>query len=109
VDHGRGLKDSVFNHHTTIILTWRGSATFLHVPLGALGRAPRALGTFLVARVNAVDAGCTCTVFRSSRCRAGCVLGGLDGCEVRLCDPCARVRPVVSRVCPDPACRCKPE
>ena len=27
--------------------------------------------------------------------RAGCVLGGLDGCEVRLCDPCARVRPGV--------------
>ena len=31
---------------------------------------------------------------RSSRCRAG-VLVGLDGCEVRLCDPCARVRPFV--------------
>jgi hypothetical protein len=80
---------------------------------GRLGA--RALGTFLVARVNAVDAGCT--VFRSSRCRAGCVLRGLDGCEVRLCDPCARVRPVVSRVCPVlhavcpgcPLCRCKPE
>ena len=31
--------------------------------------------------------------------RAGCVLVGLDGwmdgCEVRLCDPCARVRPSV--------------
>ena len=57
---------------------------------GRLGA--RALGTFLVARVNAVDAGCT--VFRSSRCRAGCVLGGLDGCEVRLCDPCALLCPV---------------
>ena len=33
--------------------------------------------------------------FRSSRCRAGCVLVGLDGCEVRLCDLCARVRPCV--------------
>ena len=30
----------------------------------------------------------------SPRCRAG-VLVGLDGCEVRLCDPCARVRPCV--------------
>ena len=33
---------------------------------------------------------------------AGCVLEGLDGCEVRLCDPCALVRlrvPCVSRVC----------
>ena len=33
---------------------------------------------------------------------------GLDGCEVRLCDPCARVRPCVpclSRVCPgSPRC-----
>jgi len=43
--------------------------------------------------------------FRSSRCRAGCVCWwvnlGLDGCEVRLCDPCARVeRPCVPRVCP---------
>ena len=38
--------------------------------------------------------------FRSSRCRAGCVLVGLDGCEVRLCDPCARVRPCVPCVCP---------
>jgi hypothetical protein len=30
-------------------------------------------------------------------------LVGKDGCEVRLCDPCARVRPCapcVSRVCP---------
>ena len=41
--------------------------------------------------------------FRSSRCRAGCVCWwvnlGLDGCEVRLCDPCARVeRPCVPRV-----------
>ena len=26
---------------------------------------------------------------------AGCVLVGLDGCEVRLCDPCALVRPRV--------------
>jgi len=36
--------------------------------------------------------------------RAGCVLVGLDGwidgCEVRLCDPCARVRPSV----PCPLC-----
>ena len=34
-------------------------------------------------------------------CRARCVVG-LDGCEVRLCDPRARVRPCVpsvSRVC----------
>ena len=34
---------------------------------------------------------------------AGCVLVGLDGCEVLLCDPCARLRPCapwVSRVCP---------
>ena len=31
---------------------------------------------------------------RSSRGRAG-VLVGLDGCEVRLCHPCARVRPCV--------------
>jgi len=66
---------------------------------GRLGA--RALGTFLVARVNAVDAGCTCTVFRSSRslsCGAGCVLGGLDvvvrfvfvirGARVRPCVPC---------------------
>jgi len=31
------------------------------------------------------------------------VLASLDGCEVRLCDPCALVRPrvpCVSRVCP---------
>ena len=39
--------------------------------------------------------------------RAGVSLG-LDGCEVRLCDPCARVRPCVpcvSRVCPgSPRC-----
>ena len=48
----------------------------------------------------------------------GCVggFGSLDGCEVRLCDPCARVnvnttdattrvRPGVSRVCPgSPRC-----
>ena len=32
--------------------------------------------------------------FRPSRGRAGVSLG-LDGCEVRLCDPCARVRPCV--------------
>ena len=33
--------------------------------------------------------------FRPSRgARAGVSLG-LDGCEVRLCDPCARVRPCV--------------
>ena len=32
--------------------------------------------------------------FRPSRGRAGFSLG-LDGCEVRLCDPCARVRPCV--------------
>ena len=41
-------------------------------------------------------------VGRSSRGRAG-VLVGLDGCEVRLCDPCARVRPrapCVSRLPP---------
>ena len=40
--------------------------------------------------------------FRPSRGRAGVTLG-LDGCEVRLCDPCARVRPCVpcvSRVSP---------
>ena len=40
--------------------------------------------------------------FRPARGRAGVSLG-LDGCEVRLCDPCARVRlcvPCVSRVCP---------
>ena len=38
--------------------------------------------------------------FRLSRGRAGVSLG-LDGCEVRLCDPCARV----SRVCPgSPRC-----
>ena len=33
----------------------------------------------------------------------GYVSLGLDGCEVRLCDPCAHVRPCVpcvSRVCP---------
>ena len=30
---------------------------------------------------------------RSSRRHAGCVLVGLDGCVVRLCDPCALVRP----------------
>jgi len=27
-----------------------------------------------------------------------CVLVGLDGCEVRLCDPCARVRPYPNMV-----------
>ena len=32
--------------------------------------------------------------FRPSRGRAGVSLG-LDGCEVRPCDPCARVRPCV--------------
>ena len=40
--------------------------------------------------------------FRPSRGRAGVSLG-LDGCEVCLCDPCARVRPCVpfvSRACP---------
>ena len=45
--------------------------------------------------------------FRPSRGRAGVSLG-LDGCEVRLCDPCARVRPCVpcvSRVRPgSPRC-----
>ena len=35
---------------------------------------------------------------RSSRCHAG-VLVGLDGCEVRLCDPCAHVCPCVP-MCP---------
>ena len=38
----------------------------------------------------------------------GCVVGFGCGCEVRLCDPCARVRPCVpcvSRVCPgSPRC-----
>ena len=42
---------------------------------------------------------------RAGECR--CSLG-LDGCEVRLCDPCARVHPCVpcvSRVCPgSPRC-----
>ena len=45
--------------------------------------------------------------FRLSRGRAGVSLG-LDGCEVCLCVPCARVRPrvpCVSRVCPgSPRC-----
>ena len=47
------------------------------------------------------------TRFRPSRSRAGVSLG-LDGCEVCLCVPCARVRPrvpCVSRVCPgSPRC-----
>jgi hypothetical protein len=38
--------------------------------------------------------------FWPSRRRSGCVLVGLDGCEVRRCDPCALVRARVSRVCP---------
>ena len=48
--------------------------------------------------------------FRSSCCRAGCVLVGLDGSEVRLSDPCALIYvrprvPCVSRVCPgSPRC-----
>ena len=33
--------------------------------------------------------------FRPSRGRRAGVSLGLDGCEVRLCDPCARVRPCV--------------
>ena len=37
------------------------------------------------------------------RGRAGVSLG-LDGCEVRLCDPCARVRPCVP--CVSSTCEC---
>ena len=37
--------------------------------------------------------------FRPSRGRAGVSLG-LNGCEVRLCDPCVRVCACVSRVGP---------
>ena len=51
--------------------------------------------------------GCGCLLsrprIRSSRGRAvfrAGVLVGLDGCEVLLCDPCARVRPCVPCVCP---------
>ena len=36
---------------------------------------------------------CLVTVHPTYPC--GCVGGGLDGCEVRLCLPCARVRPCV--------------
>jgi hypothetical protein len=80
---------------------------------GRLGA--RALGTFLVARVNAVDAGCTCTVFRSSRCRAVRVVCWEGWMVVRfvfvirvpVCALVFRVCPVP--VCPgSPLCRCKP-
>ena len=37
------------------------------------------------------DTGGHCSLYRSSL--------GLDGCEVRLCDPCVRVCACVSRVC----------
>ena len=45
---------------------------------------------------------------RNARSKDVGVLVGLDGCEVRRCDPCALVRPrvpCVSRVCPgSPRC-----
>ena len=49
---------------------------------GAAAEAPAAVDVLSRPRI------------RSSRGRAG-VLVGMDGCEVRLCDPCARARPCV--------------
>ena len=52
-----------------------------------LSRPRGAFGSGAAAVESAAD-----TVLRSPCGRAG-VFVGLDGCEVRLCDPCARVRP----------------
>ena len=64
-----------------------------------LSRPRGAFGSVAAAVESAAD-----SVIARSCGRAG-VLVGLDGCEVLLCDPCARVRPCVPCVCPgSPRC-----
>ena len=62
----------------------RWGRPLLSRPRGAVGSGPAAV-------LAAVD---SAAELRPSRRRAGVSLG-LDGCEVRLCDPCARLCPCV--------------
>ena len=80
----------------------RWGRPLLSRPRGAVGSGPADVEP---AAVSAVAWSCGCQA-GVGVCRWGslarCSLG-LDGCEVCLCDPCARVRPCVpcvSRVCP---------
>ena len=72
---------------------------------GTVVRAPRRAATADATPVGLRlfrSCSCGCCAVSAVACRAGLSLG-FDGCEVRLCDPCARVRPCVpcvSRVCP---------
>ena len=71
----------------------RWGRPLLSRPRGAVGSGPAAV----LAAVESAG-------FWPSRGRAGVSLS-LDGCEVRLCDPCVRVCACVSRVCPgSPRC-----
>ena len=78
----------------------RWGRPLLSRPRGAFGSWAAAVEPLSRPRIRSV----TSRLARSGR--AG-VLVGLDGCEVRLCDPCACVRPCVpcvSRLPPVPRC-----
>ena len=73
----------------------RWGRPLLSRPRGAVGSGPAVVHA-------AVESAAVSAVAWSCGCQGAGVSLGLDGCEVRLCDPCARVRPCVpcvSRVC----------